>query len=449
MTVPLAFPLAEIFPEMEGEEFKALVADIKAHGLREPITMFEDLILDGRNRHRACIVAKVEPRFEEFKGDRAAALAFVVSKNIHRRHLTPKQKRNALVKIVAVQPEKSDRALGKDLGVHHSAIGRARKAGEASGAVAPVGKRKGADGRTRRRPVKPAKKADGKAATEAQKAARAREEARLLALAEAEPAAWLRDHPGNPLPEHLCSLRGAAAAEYDAWAKKYYAATGAEDSGSIERLLAEARKHVNPATAPVTTGATAATALVWKTPRSRSRGMKPEDSIEAKTSGGKYRVYKTVGNCYSVNYSPKGEIFVRQLALDLASQEDAKAVAQSDFERSKPEGAAAPAKPVGKREAKRLAKEQHQEVMGQKGEDLAKAIIARDRELARLLADIISDNDSREAFEQIIEGEFGVHCYPDGRFMTVGDNGRTFGWYDSWIEASHAIDAAKAAKGTS
>jgi hypothetical protein len=33
----------------------------------------------------------------------------------------------------------------------------------------------------------------------------------------AEEAAWLADHPGRPLPEHMCSMTPAEAAEYDAW----------------------------------------------------------------------------------------------------------------------------------------------------------------------------------------------------------------------------------------
>jgi hypothetical protein len=50
-------PLAETFPPMTGAEFDVLAADIRANGLINPITLFEGMVLDGRNRLRACEAA--------------------------------------------------------------------------------------------------------------------------------------------------------------------------------------------------------------------------------------------------------------------------------------------------------------------------------------------------------------------------------------------------------
>lgn len=81
---------ANIFPLIDGPEFERLVADIQANGLREDITLHEGKILDGRNRYRACLRAKVEPRFRDYAGDDSpdGLLAFVVSVNVARRQLS-------------------------------------------------------------------------------------------------------------------------------------------------------------------------------------------------------------------------------------------------------------------------------------------------------------------------------------------------------------------------
>jgi hypothetical protein len=94
-------PLANLFPLIEGKEFDALVDDISEHGLREQVVLLDGKVLDGRNRYRALEVLKADdqPRhFIEFEqlwfGQDAHSdpLAYVLSKNLHRRHLNESQR---------------------------------------------------------------------------------------------------------------------------------------------------------------------------------------------------------------------------------------------------------------------------------------------------------------------------------------------------------------------
>lgn len=88
-----------IFPLLEGAEFEALKADIAANGLIEPICLHPDgSVLDGRNRHRACIETEIEPRFKTWDS-RGSPMAFVVSMNLHRRHLNETQRATVATKI--------------------------------------------------------------------------------------------------------------------------------------------------------------------------------------------------------------------------------------------------------------------------------------------------------------------------------------------------------------
>lgn len=88
-----AHEAAAIFPLMDGNELNQLVADIKSHGLLEPIVMFNGKVLDGRNRLRACELADVEPLFVEWEPNGSSSpTEWVVSHNLHRRHLSVAQR---------------------------------------------------------------------------------------------------------------------------------------------------------------------------------------------------------------------------------------------------------------------------------------------------------------------------------------------------------------------
>jgi ParB-like chromosome segregation protein Spo0J len=149
-TTTLPFhPLAD-FPPMEDDEFAALVADIKANGLLEPIVLYQDKILDGCHRHKACLKTGVEPRFEEFKGDDAAATAFVISKNVHRRHLTAEQKRELVAKLLKAKPEASNNAIAKQAKVDDKTVAKVRGEMEARSEIPNVEKRTDTKGRKQR-----------------------------------------------------------------------------------------------------------------------------------------------------------------------------------------------------------------------------------------------------------------------------------------------------------
>src|ERR1700759_4026733 len=79
-------PLSNMFPLMKGEAFAALVADIKEHGVRDPMVVFQDKLLDGPNRWRAAEAAGVaitSGNIRQFdpKTD-GTALTYVISKNL-------------------------------------------------------------------------------------------------------------------------------------------------------------------------------------------------------------------------------------------------------------------------------------------------------------------------------------------------------------------------------
>jgi len=158
-------PAAELFPLMPPDELRELGEDIKVNGLISPITITSDgKLLDGRNRLDA--MELVGLKFEIARGYNGSICikigadglswpeivksdpyAFVISANIRRRHLNVEQRQHLLIELIACAPEKSDRQIGKEVGVDHKTIARARTKGEDVGRIPHVEMRTDAKGR--------------------------------------------------------------------------------------------------------------------------------------------------------------------------------------------------------------------------------------------------------------------------------------------------------------
>jgi hypothetical protein len=90
-------PYSRIIPPMADSEFKDLVEDIRKNDLLEAGVLFEDKLLDGNSRQKACVLAGREFRIMHFEQlpkvvQDAGPVALVVSRNVKRRHLTPTQR---------------------------------------------------------------------------------------------------------------------------------------------------------------------------------------------------------------------------------------------------------------------------------------------------------------------------------------------------------------------
>jgi hypothetical protein len=138
-------PYAEIFPMLGEVELAELAEDIQANGLREPIVLDGDRILDGRNRLEACRLAGVEPRFDHYNGD--DPLGYVISLNLHRRHLNESQRSMVAANIATMTRGDNQHApieatsqgeAARLLNVSRSAVQRAHQV-RAKGAPTSVG----------------------------------------------------------------------------------------------------------------------------------------------------------------------------------------------------------------------------------------------------------------------------------------------------------------------
>lgn len=147
---------AELFPLLADDELHELADDIKRHGLHEPVWLWEDpergtVLLDGRNRARACQLADVQARTRRYEGD--DPIAFSISANEKRRHLTAGQRAFLALQIEALyaaenprgRPRNDEQEKVADLRQYsareNKSVERAAKVAKASGRAVSQAKR--------------------------------------------------------------------------------------------------------------------------------------------------------------------------------------------------------------------------------------------------------------------------------------------------------------------
>ena len=136
--------LSALFLDMSVDEFNALKSDIEKNGFTDPvIVVHEDKILDGWHRYQIATELDILQQLDFTKLEGTDPVAFVVSKNLHRRHLTPSQRAQIVVEANTwatgkdnqhtVQkvnspngPIKSEPQMAKDANVGKSTIKRAK-----------------------------------------------------------------------------------------------------------------------------------------------------------------------------------------------------------------------------------------------------------------------------------------------------------------------------------
>jgi hypothetical protein len=200
-------PACELFPLMSAEELKVLGEDIKANGLKAPIAIWcadldayernELFLLDGRNRLDAMEAVGLEVVHQEgdsfqlavhlfhyFFGDRKAGdpFAYVISTNIHRRHLTADQKRDLVAGVLKAQPERSDRAIASITKVDHKTVAPIRADLERRGEIPHVEAR--TDTKGRQQPVRKPKTVSVKPPPPSTPAQRVEEKIRRAGIAD-------------------------------------------------------------------------------------------------------------------------------------------------------------------------------------------------------------------------------------------------------------------------
>jgi len=149
-------PLANIFPLIEGQAYSDLMADVQRNGVLSPVWLYDGKILDGRNRYRAARAMGVKFETRDYIGIDPAS--FVVSLNLHRRHLTESQRAAVAVKLANRRRRPSGRLRGRCANLRTCHAGPSRRRPERLAPQRPGRRQGAAPGRPSPRPGRGARR---------------------------------------------------------------------------------------------------------------------------------------------------------------------------------------------------------------------------------------------------------------------------------------------------
>jgi len=98
-------PAADLFPMLDDKSFTTLENDIRVNGQLLPVIMCDGKLIDGRNRYAACMRSRIKPKIKQVEfADDAECVRYIISTNIHRRHLTVNQRADIADELAKLRP---------------------------------------------------------------------------------------------------------------------------------------------------------------------------------------------------------------------------------------------------------------------------------------------------------------------------------------------------------
>jgi hypothetical protein len=171
-------PACELFPQLSTDELKELGEDIRKHRLQQRAKVIRDgdgfAVLDGRSRLDAIEAAGLTIKvfesstsstpnnkfFEVVEVD--DPYAYVMSANVKRRHLSGEDKRTLIAKLLVLNPNQSNLAISKMIGVDDKTVASVRRELEGRSEIPNVPTRPDTKGRNqpaKRQATKPTRPA--------------------------------------------------------------------------------------------------------------------------------------------------------------------------------------------------------------------------------------------------------------------------------------------------